>query len=1031
MTADNKRIRMSNCITQSENDDRKYRYISLDNGLRVLLISDLKEGESVVDEDVESEEESEEEEVGDDEMEMDEHSDEEVDENIANSQQIERKSAAALCIGVGSFCNPDNIPGFAHFLEHMVFMGSSKYPGENELDDYISTRGGDTNAWTDTEKTCFYFGVEQKYFYRALDRFANFFISPLFKEDAVDREIEAVDSEFQMNLTDDDSRASQLFSLLARENHVMRMFMIGNAETLRDTPKKQGLNIYSKLRDFYKRLYSAHYMTLAVYSKDTLDKMETHVKDIFSSVPNNNFPRPVFDSQKDPFPDVSFHKIIKVLPVNNIHKLWVSWACPPVGDLYKTKPLDILDALITHEGKGSILSLLKKKTWAVGMTGNISFDGFDFNSTWSWFLFSIKLTPEGFKHYREVLVIVFEYLRMLRENFKSMTSFYEEQKLIAKTNFRWREKIDPLEYVEKVAENMHFFSEEDVLTGRSQFYQYDEKMVKSFLDYMTPEHCNVTLMAKELEELCTVEEKYYKVKYCMEDFDEKLMLNLQNVEKNPELHFPDPNQYIATDFDLKQVKEESCTKYPVLLKEDSFIKIWYKKDSKFCVPKGYIHVHLMSPVTYKTLENATMFDIYINLLTQILNEVTYSAVMADYDFSIDGHKTGMEIIMDGFSHKLPELLKAVMHEVFNLETTEKFYQAICAELKKSYHNTMLRTDELCRSVRFAVLEPVQWTYAEKCLVVNSLSKDFVKFMKFVKEFQSKLFIEAFVNGNFTPEEALSYADIMTSHMSGEAVPHDHQFKLLLREVPKSSYYCQQYSHNLSDANSTLAVYLQSEPGTFHTNCLNQLLQARMKEPCFDTLRTKHQLGYEVYSQNLVTNGILGMSIVVEFQAHKFSMLEVDNHITKFLEDFNTTIDDMTETEFSSLVASLIVVKQTEDSNLGEEASRSWKEILEQLYVFDILEKEISVLRTISLDSFKSWFKQYLPKEHRRISFQVLGHTEQTTTTTADIGYKDIDCVKSKGYPCISDKNFSNIKHIDDIEAATSNWTILPLTKITS
>ncbi|CAC5398911.1 unnamed protein product [Mytilus coruscus] len=174
-----------------------------------------------------------------------------------------------------------------------------------------------------------------------------------------------------------------------------------------------------------------------------------------------------------------------------------------------------------------------------------------------------------------------------------------------------------------------------------------------------------------------------------------------------------------------------------------------------------------------------------------------------------------------------------------------------------------------------------------------------------------------------------------------------------------------------------------------------------------------------------------MSIVVEFQAHKFSMLEVDNHITQFLEDFSTTIDDMTETEFSSLVASLIVVKQTEDSNLGEEASRSWKEILEQLYVFDILEKEISVLRTISLDSFKSWYKQYLPQEHRRISFQILGHTDQTRRTTAELGYKDIDSVKSKGFPCISDKDFSNIKHIDDIETATSNWTIHPLTKITS
>lgn len=43
---------------------------------------------------------------------------------------------------------------------------------------------------------------------------------------------------------------------------------------------------------------------------------------------------------------------------------------------------------------------------------------------------------------------------------------------------------------------------------------------------------------------------------------------------------------------------------------------------------------------------------------------------------------------------------------------------------------------------------------------------------------------------------------------------------------------------------------------------------------------------------------------------------------------------------------MIVVKQTEDSNLGEEASRSWKEILEQLYVFDILEKEVSCFTTI-------------------------------------------------------------------------------------
>jgi nardilysin len=43
--------------------------------------------------------------------------------------------------------------------------------------------------------------------------------------------------------------------------------LLGNAKTLRDIPKEQGLNIYSKLRDFYKKMYSAQYMTLTIHSK--------------------------------------------------------------------------------------------------------------------------------------------------------------------------------------------------------------------------------------------------------------------------------------------------------------------------------------------------------------------------------------------------------------------------------------------------------------------------------------------------------------------------------------------------------------------------------------------------------------------------------------------------------------------------------------------------------------------------------------------------------------------------------------------
>lgn len=49
----------------------------------------------------------------------------------------ERMAAAALCVNVGSFSDPGDLPGLAHFLEHMVFMGSKKFPEENAFDEYL------------------------------------------------------------------------------------------------------------------------------------------------------------------------------------------------------------------------------------------------------------------------------------------------------------------------------------------------------------------------------------------------------------------------------------------------------------------------------------------------------------------------------------------------------------------------------------------------------------------------------------------------------------------------------------------------------------------------------------------------------------------------------------------------------------------------------------------------------------------------------------------------------------------------------
>jgi insulysin len=91
------------------------------------------------------------------------------------------KSAAALDVKIGGAADPRPYYGLAHFLEHMLFMGTEKYPSENEYSEYITNMGGMNNAYTSLTDTNYHFDCSTEGFEGALDRFAQFFISPLLK----------------------------------------------------------------------------------------------------------------------------------------------------------------------------------------------------------------------------------------------------------------------------------------------------------------------------------------------------------------------------------------------------------------------------------------------------------------------------------------------------------------------------------------------------------------------------------------------------------------------------------------------------------------------------------------------------------------------------------------------------------------------------------------------------------------------------------------------------------------------------------
>ena len=60
-------------------------------------------------------------------------------------------------VNIGSFSDPKNAEGLAHFLEHMLFMGSKKYPFNNKYWDFITLNGGNCNAYTNIMNTVYYY----------------------------------------------------------------------------------------------------------------------------------------------------------------------------------------------------------------------------------------------------------------------------------------------------------------------------------------------------------------------------------------------------------------------------------------------------------------------------------------------------------------------------------------------------------------------------------------------------------------------------------------------------------------------------------------------------------------------------------------------------------------------------------------------------------------------------------------------------------------------------------------------------------
>ncbi|DAZ92511.1 TPA: hypothetical protein N0F65_012741 [Lagenidium giganteum] len=520
-------------------DDREFSHMVLPNGLEVLVISD----------------------------------------------PVTESASAAMDVRVGSHSEPDAIPGLAHFCEHMLFLGTQKYPDENSYHAFLSAHGGSSNAFTAARDTNYYFDVSAKHLHEALDRFAQFFVAPLFTASATEREINAVDSENTNYLQDDWWRINQVHHSLGNKQHPFHRYAIGNVETLSTTPKAQGIDIRDALLKFYNEYYSASIMKLVVYGKEDVATLRRWVKELFAGVRTTGRTKPVFTSM--PFTPDQLPRRLEVVPVKDLKIIGLVWQFPslrqPSGPTQQHAT--VISHFVGHEGQGSLLSYLKNKKWVDSITAGIEEE----QDEYAIFLFNAEVTAEGMNHLEEIVVAVFQYIRLLLTSPLERWVF-EEMERLAVMHFLFQSKQRPINYTSTVAMNMQNYDKQHYLSQGLLDYPYEEGHVKALLELMSPQKMKLLIVSNALESVCDSEERWYGTKYRDLPVDADLLKRLENCGTNDCFALPPPNDLVSDNFELIDAAKLTVapTNAPRLVRDDNYCRVWYKPDVHFKKPRTHI-----------------------------------------------------------------------------------------------------------------------------------------------------------------------------------------------------------------------------------------------------------------------------------------------------------------------------------------------------------------------------------------------------------------------------------------------------------
>ena len=858
------------------------------------------------------------------------------------------KASFSISIGIGHFNDPDNCPGLSHLLEHMLFTGSHAYKDGNYLHELLHKNGGFINAWTSAETCNFHFDSPPNIFHEALDVLLDMLKHPNMSLHGIQQEIEAVDAEFQLRQQDDVRRLYDIHKETANKAHPFTKFSVGNKGIFSCFSESE---LQAMLKQQHQQYFVSSNIKAAIVAEQGWLNDE-NVQTIAEKLAR-------FDDNADPIlkpslPDLYLneHKQIQieVKPHKLTQNLMLTYCLPNLSALNRSKPILLLSHLIEDSNENGLQWRLKR----LGYIVEISASGGIQDKRHQDININLRLTDKGTENIQSILTLVCSWFEFLQQQGIEHWRFEEKAQQLA-LQVKHAPSPSGIDEAVLLASRLHEHSLEQALSLDTSMDEYDSDSFDDFLALFKPANLRVFFI-HENAQTDTISKQYNA------PYSSRKLEAIANNNAQYDWSLPQRNPYMSDDFNI--VKPELKKNQIVNFESDDLL-IKFTQNSEFKTPKGDCYFSLESPNMISSARNIAIKRLWVECISEQLNNQYNSAELAGIHFRLYGHQGGISLHTSGFSHRQLVLCEEILRALTRVKVTPSTFLTMKEKLQKSLQNTLLN-----KPVN-QLFSDLNYLYQENTIGQKSILEELNSvFLPELQAHVEKYFVETHVEGLVVGNWSLAQAEKLFERLKNNALHFNKVYKSSRRVADLHERNLCILRRN-NDGEHAVVHYIQAKDNSLENKCLFVALEKLLSPIIFDELRNKQNLGYLVGCGYMPINKRPGIASYIQSPNHQSeSLLKA---IENVLHDFYEQIDEL-EPIFDDFINSLSKQFSPGDTNTTQFAQRLWLE-------FDTLELQSEASRfyqkitQFSFSEFKSGVSALLSPRTMKSSVFLTQSTE--------------------------------------------------------